>query len=89
MESEQTGRLMTTIVHSAAAIQAMLTRGLTPTTDNRDALIDLGFQRAYPQFRAGYESTIWERSIVLEIRARNGERMLGRQRAFLDRSARR
>jgi hypothetical protein len=80
---------MTTIVHSAAAIQDLLRRGLTPTTDNRDALIDLGFQRAYPQYAAGYEATIWERSIVLEVRARNGDRMLARQRAFLDRSARR
>lgn len=80
---------MTTIVHSAAAIQDLLRRGLTPTTDNRDALIDLGFERAYPQFRAGYESTIWERSIVLEVRAPNGDRMLGRQRAFLNLQARR
>jgi hypothetical protein len=80
---------MTTIVHSAAAIQDLLRRGLTPTTDNWDALIDLGFERAYPQFRTGYESTIWERSIVLEVRARNGDRMLGRQRAFLNLSARR
>ena len=78
---------MTTIVHSAGAIQDLLRRGLTPTTDNREALIDLGFERAYPQYRAGYESTIWERSIVLEIRARTGERMLGRQRAFLSRPA--
>jgi hypothetical protein len=74
-----------TIVHSAAAIQEMLRRGLTPTTDNRDALLGLGFERAYPQFLRGYESTIWERSIVMERRARDGSRMLGRQRAFLRR----
>jgi hypothetical protein len=75
-----------TIVHSAAAIQDMLRRGLTPTTDNRDALLGLGFERAYPQFLRGYESTIWERSIVLDVRARDGSRMLARQRAFLRRS---
>jgi hypothetical protein len=72
-----------TIVHSAAAIQDLLRRGLTPTTDNRDALLGLGFERAYPQFLRGYESSIWERSIVLERRARDGSRMLARQRAFL------
>jgi hypothetical protein len=75
-----------TIVHSAAAIQDMLRRGFTPTTDNRDALIGLGFERAYPQFLRGYESTIWERSIVLDRRAHDGSRMLARQRAFLRRS---
>jgi hypothetical protein len=39
------------------------------------------------QFRAGYESTIWERSIVLALRFRSGQRMQARQRAILDLSA--
>jgi hypothetical protein len=78
---------MTIIVHSVTAIEDLLKRGLTPGTDNRDALVALGFQRLYPHFRAGYKSTIWERSIVLALRSRSGQRIQARQRAILDLSA--
>ncbi|MBV8602197.1 MAG: hypothetical protein JO359_11590 [Candidatus Eremiobacteraeota bacterium] len=42
----------------------------------------LGFVRAYPQIRSGYESTIWERAIDLPVAA-DGRRRMARQRAYL------
>lgn len=72
------------IVHSSDAIASLLRRGLSPITDNRDALLALGFARAYPQVARGYESTIWERSVDYSNGA-YGRRMLARERAFLDR----
>jgi len=75
---------MAAIVHTTEAIQTLLRRGLTPVTDNRDALLELGFERAYPQIKRGYEATLWERSIDLEHRSRDGYRLLARQRAILD-----
>jgi hypothetical protein len=76
---------MSVIVHSAADILAMLHRGLTPITDNRDALIDLGFERAYPQLRSGYDSKIWERSVAVGAAPPDGIRRMVRERAFLER----
>lgn len=70
------------VVHSVDAIEALLRRGLSPRTDNRDALITLGFCRAYPQIRVGYESTIWERSLEMQRRP-HGRGALARNRAFL------
>jgi hypothetical protein len=75
---------MRTIVHSTADIEKLLRHGLAPITDNRTALVELGFQRAYPQIARGYESTIWERAIDAATRSRDGDRMLIRQRAFLE-----
>jgi len=72
------------IVHSIADIENMLRRGLTPITDNRTALLELGFRRAYPQIVRGYDATIWERAVDAASRARDGQRMLVRQRAFLE-----
>lgn len=72
------------IVHSSDAIASLLRRGLSPITDNRDALLALGFARAYPHVARGYESTIWERSVDYS-NAACGRRMLARERAFLDR----
>jgi len=70
------------IVHSCEHIELILRRGLTPLTDNRDALLALGFERAYPQVKRGYEATIWERSI--EHHAPGSlRRVLARQRAVL------
>ena len=60
--------------NSIEAIQAMLRRGL--------ALMALGFVRAYPQIRTGYESTIWERAVDLPVAA-DGRRRMVRQRAYL------
>jgi hypothetical protein len=76
------GQTMNNSVHSAAAIVNLLRRGLTPITDNESALVELGFARAYPQVRRGYEATVWERSID-HGRRPDGYRVLARQRAFL------
>ncbi|HMD02102.1 MAG TPA: hypothetical protein VKG44_03955 [Candidatus Baltobacteraceae bacterium] len=73
---------MPAVAHSAEAIEALLRRGLSPVTDNRDALLVLGFWRAYPQIRVGYDSTVWERSIDLPRRP-DGQRALARERAYL------
>jgi hypothetical protein len=73
---------MSSTVHSPAAIADLLRRGLTPITDNKSALVELGFARAYPHVRVGYEATVWERSVE-QGRLPNGYRVLARQRAFL------
>ncbi len=73
---------MDSIVHTLPALEHMLRRGLTPVTDNCAALAHLGFERAYPQIKSGYESTIWERSIDRGRLDSNGHRMLVRERAF-------
>jgi hypothetical protein len=78
---------MNAIVHTLPAIENMLRMGLTPITDNANALAQLGFERAYPQIRTGYDSTIWERSIDIGRRSRSGLRMLARQRIFFVRPA--
>ncbi|HTJ26259.1 MAG TPA: hypothetical protein VMA36_08840 [Candidatus Limnocylindria bacterium] len=69
-------------VHSAEELVTLLRRGLSPVADNRDVLLALGFERAYPQVPTGYESTIWERSIEHRRRP-DGLRMLARERAYL------
>jgi hypothetical protein len=74
---------MQSLVHTASQIQNMLRIGLAPITDNADALVNLGFQRAYPQIPKGYDSTIWERSIDIDRRSREGQRQMVRQRAYL------
>jgi hypothetical protein len=70
------------IVHVAEELVALLRRGMSPATDNRNALLALGFERAYPQVPTGYEATIWERSIEHHRRP-NGLRVLARERAYL------
>jgi hypothetical protein len=74
---------MQSLAHTASDIQNLLRVGLVPITDNADALARLGFQRAYPQIRKGYDSTIWERSIDIDSRSRDGKRLMARQRAYL------
>ena len=74
--------MLTTVAHSIDEIEAILRRGLTPITDNLEALVALGFHRAYPQIRGGYDSTIWERSID-SGRSPKESRTLARQRASL------
>jgi hypothetical protein len=74
---------MEAIAHTLPAIETMLRMGLTPITDNADALAQLGFERAYPQIHAGYDSTIWERSIDVGRPNRDGLRSLARERALL------
>lgn len=70
------------VVHSLEGIAAMLRRGLAPLTDNRDALLGLGFERANPRVRRGYDAMIWERSVELPGRL-EGRRAFVRERAFL------
>jgi hypothetical protein len=69
-------------VQSPEAIENMLRHGLTPLTANRDALVCLGFSRAYER-ATGYDATIWERAVDHGRRASDGSRMLVRQRAIL------
>jgi hypothetical protein len=75
---------MRAIVHSADEIMAMLRRGLAPMTDNRDALLGLGFERSYPHVAAGYYAKIWERAVESPYPSSTGARMLIRERAFLE-----
>jgi hypothetical protein len=71
------------IVHTSADIHDLLRRGLTPITDNPDALVELGFVRAFPSHERDFESTIWERMVEPAERAHGGKKRLVRQRAFL------
>jgi hypothetical protein len=73
---------MSRIAHSKKAITNALRLGLSPFTDNEDALIELGFTRAYPQVRTGDDAMIWERTV--DYPSASGLRKLARQRAFLD-----
>jgi hypothetical protein len=69
--------------HSIEAIQNTLRRGLTPVTENREALLQLGFSRAYPQIVHGYEASLWERAVEHPQRTIGGSRRLVRERAIL------
>ena len=73
---------MTAMVHTAEQLASLLRRGLSPITDNPCALRELGFERAYPQVRSGFDATIWERSIDLPV-ATDGRRRMARERAYL------
>lgn len=74
---------MSSTVHSIEAIEAILRRGAMPRTDNRDALIALGFERATPGDDDRGES-LWERSVDHVHRAANGAKLLVRERALLE-----
>jgi hypothetical protein len=71
-------------VHSVEAIEALLRRGLTPKTDNREALIELGFVRSSPAAAAGYDESLWERSVDNKSTPAGGQRVLVRERAILE-----
>lgn len=75
------------IVHTIEAIEALLRRGLTPKTDNLDALLELGFARSMPRAAAGYDASLWERSREYDRRAGDGSRLFVRERAILEREA--
>jgi len=67
-------------VHTSADIERMLSLGLSPITDNAQALSELGFERSHPNAKVGgYEASIYEREIVAERSARRPRP----QRAFL------
>ncbi len=74
-----------TTVHCAEDIEHLLKLGLAPITDNVKALRQMGFARAYPTARTGYEASIYERSTDRGLRpGRNGlRRVLICERAFL------
>jgi len=74
------------LVHTAKDIERMLALGLSPITDNAEALATLGFERAYPRARCGYDATVYERSIDYGFRqTANGlRRVMVSQRAFLN-----
>lgn len=72
-------------VRTVAAIEELLRRGLTPVTDNHDALVELGFERAYPQVQRGWEAAVWERAVDAGRHSKDGRRMLVQQRALLER----
>jgi hypothetical protein len=78
---------METLCHNREEIERAALRLPCVPTDNRDALIALGFERMYPQVAAGYESHLWVRSV--DSGCNNGANSSGRkklvvQRAFLD-----
>ena len=74
---------MSRVVHTVEEIEIALRRGMTPETDNREALVELGFARSSPQVSLGYESMIWERSRDRAERSPSGLRLLLRERAVL------
>lgn len=82
VHSDMKEHIVNIIAQSAEEMAAILRRGLSPLTNNRDALLALGFERAYPQVRKGHDSTIWERTIDLRRRP-DGYRVLARERAYL------
>jgi hypothetical protein len=70
--------MTSTTVHTAAEIERMLSLGLSPITDNVQALTELGFERSFPQAKnGGYEASVYERFVE------RGNRRNKAQRAFL------
>jgi hypothetical protein len=77
---------MDAICHSREEIERAAQRLHCVPTDNRDALIALGFERMYPQVVSGYESHLWMRPVDSGYNGgstRNGRKLII-QRAFLD-----
>ncbi len=71
--------------HTRAEIERELRLCFVPQTDNRDALIDLGFTPAYPALETASDGVLWTRVIeaCLDSQAvrRSDRRMLAIQRA--------
>ena len=78
---------METFCHTREEIERLAFRLPCVPTDNRDALIALGFERMYPQAASGYDSRLWMRSVASGCTT--GARKLIVQRAFLDAPGRR
>jgi hypothetical protein len=76
---------MDALFHSREDIERALVRLYCVPTDNRDALLALGFQPMYPQATTGYERHLWVRSIDSGHGSslRNGRKFV-LQRAFLE-----
>jgi hypothetical protein len=76
---------MDALFHSREEIERGLRRLHCVPTDNRDALLALGFQRIYPQASSGNDSHLWVRSIDSGWGSAFGQgRKLLMQRAFLE-----
>ncbi len=75
---------MTATVHSIEAIEALLRRGDVPKTDNRAALVALGFVRSVPLADSAYEESLWERTVDHPVRSASGHKLLVRERAVLE-----
>jgi hypothetical protein len=73
-----------TLCHTREEIERLAIRLPCVPTDNRDALLELGFERMYPQAASGYESRMWVRSVDSGYIGSATGRKLVVQRAFLD-----
>jgi hypothetical protein len=76
---------MDALCHTREEIERLAMRLPCVPTDNRNALIELGFERMYPLAASGYESRLWVRSVDSGYvgSTGNGRRLIV-QRAFLD-----
>jgi hypothetical protein len=76
---------MDALFHSREEIERALVRLHCVPTDNREALLALGFEPMYPQVKKGYESHLWMRSIDSgRGSSLSNIRKLVVQRAFLE-----
>jgi len=75
---------MDALFHRREDIERALVRLHCVPTDNREALLALGFEPMYPEATKGYESHLWVRSIDSGHGSslRNGRKLV-LQRAFL------
>ncbi|MGA2394861.1 MAG: hypothetical protein ABSH03_16090 [Candidatus Lustribacter sp.] len=80
---------MDTLCHTREEIERLALRLPCVPTDNREALVALGFERLYPQAVSGYDSHLWTRSVDSghNAGASGNARKLIVQRAFLDGSS--
>ena len=69
--------------HTAEDIARRLRLGVVPETDNRDALLELGFRRAYPQVKDDYHSRLWSRAVPSDRPSSAGHMQLVIQLAYL------
>ena len=75
---------MNTLFHSKDEIEHAALRLHCVPTDNRDALISLGFEPMYPQIASRYDSHLWARVVESNGSAgRSKGRKLVVQRAYL------
>jgi hypothetical protein len=72
------------LCHTREEIERLVLRLPCVPTDNRDALLELGFERMYPQVASGYESRLWMRSVDSGYAGPSKGRKFIVQRAYLD-----
>jgi hypothetical protein len=80
---------MEILCHTQEEIERLALRLPCVPTDNRDALVALGFERLYPRAVSGYDSHLWVRSVDSGYNAgasADGRKLIV-QRAFLDGSS--